>query len=169
MNLGAVHGRFIWFSGQFEGIDGGKVEAAQHQACAGVVDDVKLPPASVDLALLVDVSHELEFPFEMIESVVRALKPGGRIVYVEYRAEDAKVPIKALHKMSQAQVRVEAAAHALAHERTANTLPWPHVVTFKSLSPLSAARAPPPTSLRAGWPCRSRNPRRCRSGRSCNA
>jgi predicted methyltransferase len=77
------------------------------------------------------VYHELEFPFEMMESIVRALKPGGRVVFVEYRAEDPNVPIKALHKMSQAQVRKEAAAHALTFERTANTLPWQHVMFFR--------------------------------------
>jgi SAM-dependent methyltransferase len=95
------------------------------------VDNVKLPDASIDLALLVDVYHELEFPFEVMESVVRALKPGGRVVFVEYRAEDPKVPIKPLHKMSEAQVKKEAAAHALVYERTANTLPWQHVVVFR--------------------------------------
>ena len=95
------------------------------------VDNVKLPDASIDLALMVDVYHELEFPFEVMESVVRALKPGGRVVYVEYRSEDPKVPIKPLHKMSEAQVKKEAAAHALVYERTANTLPWQHVVVFK--------------------------------------
>ena len=97
------------------------------------VDDVKLPEASVDLAIMVDVYHELEFPFEVMESIVRALKPGGRLVFVEYRAEDPKVPIKALHKMSQAQVRKEASQHALAYERTATTLPWQHVLVFKKL------------------------------------
>jgi SAM-dependent methyltransferase len=95
------------------------------------VDNVKLPDASIDLAIMVDVYHELEFPFEVMESVVRALKPGGRVVYVEYRAEDPKVPIKTLHKMSEAQVKKEAAAHALVYERTANTLPWQHVVVFR--------------------------------------
>ena len=60
-----------------------------------------------------------------------AIKPGGRVAYVEYRAEDQRVPIKALHKMSQAQVRKEAAAHALVYERTAATLPWQHVVIFR--------------------------------------
>ena len=69
--------------------------------------------------------------YEVMESVVRAIKPGGRVAYVEYRAEDQRVPIKALHKMSQAQVRKEAAAHALAYERTAATLPWQHVVIFR--------------------------------------
>ena len=97
----------------------------------GAVDDVKLPDASIDLAILVDVYHELEFPFEVMQSIVRALKPGGRVVYVEYRAEDPRVPIKALHKMSQAQVRKEAEQHPLVYERTANTLPWQHVVVFK--------------------------------------
>lgn len=94
------------------------------------VDNVNLPAASVDLAIMVDVYHELAFPYEVMESVVRALKPGGRVVYVEYRAEDPKVPIKALHKMSEAQVKKEAAAHALVYERTASTLPWQHAVVF---------------------------------------
>ena len=94
------------------------------------VDNVKLPDASIDLAILVDVYHELEFPFEVMESLVRALGPGGRVVFVEYRAEDASVPIKQLHKMSQAQVRREAAQHALTYQRTAHTLPWQHVVIF---------------------------------------
>jgi SAM-dependent methyltransferase len=69
------------------------------------VDDVKLPEASVDLAIMVDVYHELEFPFDVMQSIVRALKPGGRLVFVEYRAEDPKVPIKALHKMSEGAQR----------------------------------------------------------------
>ena len=97
----------------------------------GGLQSVNLPDSSVDLAIMVDVYHELEFPFEVIDSLVRALKPGGRIAYVEYRLEDPRVPIKALHKMSEAQVRKEAAAHALVWERTANTLPWQHVVIFR--------------------------------------
>ncbi len=94
-------------------------------------DNVKLPDASIDLAIMVDVYHELEFPWEVMESIVRALKPGGRVAFVEYRAEDARVPIKALHKMSEAQVRREASAHALVYERTATALPWQHVVIFR--------------------------------------
>ena len=94
-------------------------------------DNVKLAENSVDLAIMVDVYHELEFPFEVMQSLVRAIKPGGRVVFVEYRAEDARVPIKALHKMTEAQVRKEAAQHALVYERTASTLPWQHVVIFR--------------------------------------
>ena len=93
--------------------------------------DVGLQPNSVDLAIMVDVYHELAYPFEVLASVIRALKPGGRVVFVEYRAEDRAVPIKELHKMSQAQVKREAAAHALVWERTADTLPWQHMVVFR--------------------------------------
>ena len=97
----------------------------------GAAADVKLAPASIDLALMVDVYHELEFPYEVLASIVRALKPGGRVAFVEYRAEDPNVPIKALHKMSEAQVKREAARHALTWERTAAGLPWQHVVLLR--------------------------------------
>ena len=95
------------------------------------VDDVKLPAGSVDLAIMVDVYHELEFPLEVLQSIVRSLKPGGRVVFVEYRAEDDNVPIKALHKMSEAQVRREAAQVPLVWERTSKVLPWQHIVIFR--------------------------------------
>ncbi len=97
----------------------------------GAEDDVKLAPASVDLAIMVDVYHELAYPYEVLASITRALKPGGLLVFVEYRAEDAMVPIKALHKMSEAQVRREAAVHALVWERTVGTLPWQHMLFFR--------------------------------------
>ena len=97
----------------------------------GGLQSVNLPDGSIDLAIMVDVYHELEFPFEVLESLVRALKPGGRIAYVEYRLEDQRVPIKTIHKMSEAQIRKEASAHALVWEKTATTLPWQHVVIFK--------------------------------------
>ncbi len=97
----------------------------------GAPNDVKLPAASVDVAIMVDVYHELEFPYEVLASIVRAVKPGGRVVFVEYRAEDPRVPIKRLHKMSEAQIRREAEVHALGWEHTANDLPWQHVVIFK--------------------------------------
>ena len=112
-----------------------KAGLANIRPVLGTERQSKLAPASIDLALLVDVYHELEFPFEVMESVVTALKPGARLVLVEYRAEDARVPIKPLHKMSEAQVRREMAPHALVHERTANTLPWQHVVVFRKQVP----------------------------------
>lgn len=95
------------------------------------VDDVKLPLASVDLAILVDVYHELEFPFEVMRSIVKSLKSDGRVAFVEYRAEDPAVPIKALHKMSETQIKREAALNALEWERTSKVLPWQHIVFFK--------------------------------------
>jgi SAM-dependent methyltransferase len=97
----------------------------------GAVDDTRLPPGTVDLAIMVDVYHELEFPYEVLESIVRALKPGGRVAFVEYRGEDASVPIKDLHKMTERQVRLEAGRHALVWEKTGKRLPWQHLVVFR--------------------------------------
>lgn len=97
----------------------------------GTEKDVSLPAATVDLAIMVDVYHELAYPFEVMQSIIRALKPGGQLVFIEYRAEDANVPIKTLHKMSEAQVRREAEVHALAWDRTVNSLPWQHMVVFR--------------------------------------
>ena len=97
----------------------------------GSETDVKLPAASVDLAIMVDVYHELAYPFEVMESIIRALKPGGQVVFIEYRAEDPNVPIKTLHKMSEAQVRREAEVHPLVWDRTVASLPWQHMVVFR--------------------------------------
>ena len=103
----------------------------QIQPLLAAGDDVKLPTSSVDLAIMVDVYHELASPYEVLASIIRALKPGGQLVFVEYRAEDPNVPIKALHKMSEAQIKREAAAHALVWERTVGVLPWQHLVVFR--------------------------------------
>ena len=108
-----------------------KAGLAQIKPVLGAADDVRLPASSVDLAIMVDVYHELEFPREVLASIVRALKPGGRVVFVEYRAEDPRVPIKPLHKMSEAQVRREAGVLALNWERTASGLPWQHAIIFR--------------------------------------
>jgi precorrin-6B methylase 2 len=93
---------------------------------------VTLPDSVADLAIMVDVYHELEFPSEMLASIKRALHPGGRVVFVEYRAEDPRVPIKPIHKMSEAQIRREATQNGLIWVRTAHTLPWQHVVIFRT-------------------------------------
>ncbi len=103
----------------------------QIEARLAAVDDVRLPAGSIDLAIMVDVYHELAYPYEVMTSVMKALKPGGRVVFVEYKAEDPEVPIKRLHKMSEAQIKREAAAFALDWERTVSTLPWQHVVIFR--------------------------------------
>ena len=90
--------------------------------------DPKLPEGGVDLALMVDVYHEFEFPYEMMASIRKALKPGGRVALVEYRKEDPRVPIKEVHKMSEAQVRKEMAAAGLAWVKTVATLPRQHII-----------------------------------------
>lgn len=96
----------------------------------GSVDDAHLPPASVDVALLVDAYHEFEYPNEMMTTLARSLKLNGRVVLVEYRAENPLVFIKPLHKMSQRQVRKEMAAVGLKWLATKDNLPQQHVMVF---------------------------------------
>ena len=100
----------------------------------GTTSDPKLPPASCDTLILVDVYHEFDFPLEMVQHMIDALKPGARIVFVEYRKEDPAVPIKELHKMSVAQVKKEMAVHPhLQHVETIATLPRQHIIVFKKI------------------------------------
>jgi ubiquinone/menaquinone biosynthesis C-methylase UbiE len=97
----------------------------------GTTTDPKLPARSVDLVLMVDVYHEFDFPYEMMEGICRSLKPGGRVAFVEFRAEDPNVPIKRVHKMSEAQVKKEMALQPLEWVETKNKLPWQHIIVFR--------------------------------------
>jgi ubiquinone/menaquinone biosynthesis C-methylase UbiE len=100
------------------------------QTVLGTVSDPTLPTAGVDMVLLVDVYHEFDHPIEMMTAITRSLKPGGRVVQVEFRAEDPTVPIKTLHKMSEAQARREMTSFGLTWVKTIETLPWQHVMVF---------------------------------------
>tara|TARA_B100001079_G_scaffold55288_1_gene46249 strand:- start:150 stop:845 length:696 start_codon:yes stop_codon:yes gene_type:complete len=91
----------------------------------------KLPINSVDLILLVDVYHELEFPFEVLNDMKKALKPNGLIVLLEFRAEDPRVPIKPLHKMSVSQISKEMNFIGLELFRNIQKLPRQHMLFFK--------------------------------------
>ncbi|MFM7162018.1 MAG: PVC-type heme-binding CxxCH protein, partial [Planctomycetaceae bacterium] len=103
----------------------------------GTAKSPRLDPESIDLALMVDVYHELEFPYEMLLELSRAMKPGGRVVFVEFRLEDPDVPIKLVHKMSQAQVKRELSPPELQlrFKENIGVLPWQHVVVFEKVGP----------------------------------
>lgn len=90
--------------------------------------NVQLPESSLDMALLVDVYHELQYPVEVMTSLSRAIKPGGLIALVEFRGEDPNVPILPLHKMTEAQIKKEAALLGLKWVRTINSMPWQHLI-----------------------------------------
>ena len=93
--------------------------------------DPNLTPHSIDLLFMVDVYHELEYPYEVLSKVREALKPGGRVALIEYRAEDPEVQIKPVHKMSERQVRREMQAAGFKHVKTVRTLPLQHLIVFE--------------------------------------
>ncbi|NNK63780.1 MAG: class I SAM-dependent methyltransferase [Gemmatimonadetes bacterium] len=97
----------------------------------GAIDDPKLPAGEVDVVLIVDAYHEFSHPREMMAGIVRGLRVGGRLVLVEYRGEDPFVPIKELHKMTQAQAIREVEASGLRWVETAEFLPQQHVMVFE--------------------------------------
>lgn len=97
----------------------------------GTITDPKLSAHSIDLALLVDAYHEFSHPREMMTNIVRALKPGGQVVLVEYRAEDPNVPIKPHHKMSVAQATKEMKAVGLTLKSLYKKLPQQDVMIFE--------------------------------------
>ena len=101
----------------------------------GTIKSPNLKSGTVDLIIMVDVYHEFSFPYEMTLELAKALKPGGRIAWVEYRKEDRSVPIKLVHKMTEAQVKKEAGQpeFGLKFVETIGVLPWQHIVIFERL------------------------------------
>jgi ubiquinone/menaquinone biosynthesis C-methylase UbiE len=96
----------------------------------GSIDDPNLPPASVDLALMVDVYHELARPQAMLQKLRTALKPGGRLALLEYRKEDPAIPIKFEHKMSIQEAKVELEAEGFKLSKVDESLPRQHILIF---------------------------------------
>jgi SAM-dependent methyltransferase len=95
------------------------------------VDDPRLPANSVDLVLLVDVYHEFSEPEKMLHHIRDALRRDGRLVLLEYRAEDPDVPIRPEHKMTVAQVRAEVEPEGYRFEKALEVLPQQHILIFR--------------------------------------
>lgn len=97
----------------------------------GAIDDPKLPASSLDLVLMVDVYHEFSQPQKMLRGIRGALRPGGRLVLLEYRKEDPGVPIRLEHKMSVAEAKLEVEAEGFRLARVSDVLPWQHILIFE--------------------------------------
>lgn len=108
----------------------GEQEVRNIEGVLGEIDDPNLPPNSIDAAIMVDAYHEFSHPFEMIGGIYEALRPGGRIFLLEYRGEDASVPIRPLHKMTEEQVVREMSVFGLDWTDTLDFLPWQHMMIF---------------------------------------
>src|SRR5437773_4504001 len=96
----------------------------------GAVDDPKLPSGAIDMALMVDVYHELSQPQAMLRRIQEALKPGGRLILLEYRKEDPSIPIRPEHKMSVAEAKLEVEAEGFTLSKVNDALPRQHILIF---------------------------------------
>ena len=108
----------------------GNIEIVQ-----GLEEDARLPANAVDLALLVDVYHELHHPQMMLQSIRRSLTPNGRLVLIEYRKEDPQIPIAITHRLSVLEARAEIEAEGFALDHIAEGLPRQHVIAFRKVGP----------------------------------
>jgi ubiquinone/menaquinone biosynthesis C-methylase UbiE len=97
----------------------------------GSEGDPKLPAGKLDLVIMVDVYHELSRPQRMLQGIRESLKPGGRLVLLEYRKEDPSVPIRPEHKMSVDEVKTEIAPEGFTFEKVVDKLPWQHIIFFR--------------------------------------
>jgi predicted methyltransferase len=96
----------------------------------GTADDPKLAPASVDLEIMIDVYHEFSQPQAMLRKLREALRPGGRMVLLEYRKEDPTIPIRPEHKMSVAEAKMEVEAEGFTLSKVDESLPRQHILVF---------------------------------------
>ncbi len=101
------------------------------RAVLGTIDDPKLPKDSLDLVLLVDVYHEFSEPEKMLDRIRESLRPGGRLVLLEYRAEDPAVPIRPEHKMTVRMVRDEVEPEGFRFDQAIEKLPQQHIIVFR--------------------------------------
>ncbi len=108
-----------------------KENAKNVEPVLSAVTEMKLEENSADCVLIVDAYHEFSHPLEMGKSIHNTLKPGGKLVLIEYRLEDPGIPIKKLHKMSQAQAIKEISAIGLQWVETAEFLPQQHFMVFR--------------------------------------
>jgi SAM-dependent methyltransferase len=139
-------GRVVAVDIQQEMLDHLKLEAARRkidnvEPHLGTIESIKVDPDTLDAALMVDAYHEFSHPVEMLQSIHTALKPGGRIYLLEFRAEDPRVPIKPLHKMSEAQAVREFEALGFTFVVNKPGLPWQHLLVFgKPADPVSSGQ-----------------------------
>ena len=97
----------------------------------GTMEDPQLPPRAIDVAIMVDVYHELQQPQLFLQRLKDAFKPDGRLVLLEFRKEDASVPILEVHKMSVAEVKAELEHEGFVIDRVIDVLPWQHIIVLR--------------------------------------
>jgi ubiquinone/menaquinone biosynthesis C-methylase UbiE len=97
----------------------------------GMIDDPRLPANTMDLVILVDVYHEFSEPQKMLRKIRESMKPDGRLVLLEYRGEDPKVPIRPEHKMTVEQVKAELEPEGFKMDKVLEDLPRQHILIFR--------------------------------------
>ena len=108
-----------------------RANLANIETVLGSETDPKLPAGKIDLIIMVDVYHEFARPQDMLDNMRGALKPDGRLVFLEYKKEDPSIPIRPEHKMSIQEVKTEVEAEGYKLDKVIDTLPRQHIIFFR--------------------------------------
>lgn len=110
-----------------------KMNISNVEVIKGGFTSPNLPENSVDLAIMVDVYHEIEFPVEMLRAIRKSLKRDGKILLIEYKGEDPKVAIRPLHKTTVTQLSKEMGANGFKLDYNGQFMPIQHFLLFKKI------------------------------------
>jgi SAM-dependent methyltransferase len=94
--------------------------------------DANLPHAMFDAVLVANAYHEFAEPEEMLRRIHRSLKPGGRLLVIEYAKEKFGIPVGETHKMSLRELRTEIEPAGFQLERLLDFLPLQHGLLFSA-------------------------------------
>ncbi len=97
----------------------------------GTIQSPNLPDNSIDLVMMADVYHELEYPHEMLQAIKKSLKPAGKLLLLEYRGEDSAITIKPLHKTTIMQLNKELQANGFKLSYDGEFLPIQHFLLYE--------------------------------------
>ena len=108
-----------------------KLNVTNVEVIKGSTTSVNVPGNSIDLAIMVDVYHELEYPVEMLTSIKKSLKKDGKILLIEYKGEDPAVAIRPLHKTTVEQLNKELSANGFKLTYEGKFMPIQHFLVYK--------------------------------------
>ena len=118
-------------------IDAGLLKIAGENAPKNLVtvlstpDDPKLADASVDLVFICDVLHHIENRPAYFANLAKALKPGGRIVNIDFFKKQLPVGPPVEMKLSEEQVIAELSAAGFKKTAAQTFLPYQYFLVFE--------------------------------------
>jgi ubiquinone/menaquinone biosynthesis C-methylase UbiE len=108
----------------------GKNAPANLKTVLAAPDDPRLPEHSVDIVFFCDVLHHIENRAAYYPKLAKALKPGGRIVVIEFYKKDLPIGPPPSMKLSDAEVIAELGSAGFTLASRLDILPYQYYLFF---------------------------------------